>query len=272
MQTRLIIAGVSVASAGIGALFSWAITADYFERKANQEFEDESAQIFDVRVITVDDSVVAPQSEADSEISDLAQGFIPPEEPELDTVQDDQTSQTAEEINQEEASEPDPEDWGEIPQADPEETRTNLQKLIDQYTKDPEAIQEFTQFAGHSIEPDYTPPFIISQAKYAWDDEEGDNYSKIALTYYSSSRVVLDEDEEQVDDVNSLVGWRNLKSFGHESGDPNIIYIRNRRLMTDFEVEQVDDILPIHIRYGMSRDEFQANKAAGFIKFRPGDD
>lgn len=158
------------------------------------------------------------------------------------------------------------------------ETKRKLQDLISQYAADPEAGEYFTsptrKIAKHAEE---VPPFVISRDKYAWDDEEGDEYAKLMVTYYPRERLLLDEDEEPVDgkDVDVMVGWRNLAPsapWGAESGDPNVLFIRNRRLCIDYEVvKNEEDDPPIHVRYGMSKDVFEANKRAGHINFEDED-
>ena len=39
-----------------------------------------------------------------------------------------------------------------------------------------------------------------------------------------------------IDDINGTVGQDNMKRFGHGCDDPNVVFIRNEKLATDFEV------------------------------------
>jgi hypothetical protein len=156
---------------------------------------------------------------------------------------------------------------------EPEEvTRSNLQGLIDQYTANPDDVDTFAD-VGTRMENDNRPPYVISQKTYAgFDDEHGEDYEKITLTYFPRSRVLLDEDDEVIDDIANVVGWRNLSRFGDESGDDDTVFVRCPRLMTDYEVVKDEESpLPLHVKYGMPREEFEVSKAAGTLRLRDED-
>lgn len=163
----------------------------------------------------------------------------------------------------------------EYDEAKTEEIRENLQNLIDTYTDtgsaQDEATARFVESGAAEIVHSFTPPFVIPKETYAWD-EEGENYAKITITYYPKERLVLDDEEDKIEDVASMLGWKNLTRFGDGSGDPRIVFIRNRRMETDFEVVMDDfNPVPLHVQYNMGKEEFEAQKAAGFIRLRPED-
>lgn len=152
-----------------------------------------------------------------------------------------------------------------------EETRSNLQSIIDQYVKDPEEKKAFLQHNARAVQAEAEPPFVISHNQYAYDDE-GDDYTKITISWYPVDRVLLDDDEDPITDVAGTVGWQSLNRFGDDSGDPDTVFVRNRRMETDFEVVRENDKeLPLHVKYGMDREHFNVSKAAGLIKMRPED-
>lgn len=153
-----------------------------------------------------------------------------------------------------------------------EETRSNLQALIDEYTSSPEKQEEFVEHAMQAIEADRRPPFVIGKDEYAYG-EDGEHFDKVSILYYPNERVLLDDDDEPIADVNLIVGWKNLKSFGEDSGDPDVVFIRNPRMETDFEVirQEPDKALPLHVRYGMDASTFNSRKAAGLLRLRPED-
>lgn len=171
-----------------------------------------------------------------------------------------------------EVSEEDDEEEGIIPEGEtPEETRGKLQSLIDRYTADPETVEQFTEIGHKEIQGINHQPFVISRDQYAWD-EEGQAYDKETLTYYPKHRVLLDEDDEVIDDVRGVVGWPSLNRFGDESEDKDTVFVRNRKLNTDYEVVRDDDSpLPLHVKYGMPREEFETTKAAGLLRLREED-
>lgn len=76
-------------------------------------------------------------------------------------------------------------------------------------------------------------PYVISHDEYMENSYEHEQNS---LTYYAGDDILADEREQHIDEVESLVGVDNLKLFGHGSRDTNIVYVRNERVETDFEV------------------------------------
>lgn len=269
MHNKLIAAGAGLFS--FGALVGWAITGDHFERrmKSNQEVLNEVIRRKSEEINLLKQRELIDYVEQDV---DLTMAM-------LESRRDENQPELPFQEKAEDEAEPEPEEaeeedeWEEeYSEEKTEELRTNLQNLIDSYTANPNDVDTFVSRAGRVMKRDHTPPFVISREKYAWDEEEGDDYSKITLTYYPNERLLLDDDEDPVDDVNALVGWRSLSQFGGESGDPDVVFVRNRHLMTDFEVvRDEENPIPLHVKYGMSRAEFETNKAAGVIKFRPED-
>ena len=58
--------------------------------------------------------------------------------------------------------------------------------------------------------------------------------SAISLTYYSGNGVLVDDNEEQVDNVEELVGEGSLKHFGEYEDDS--VYVRNDERKCDYEI------------------------------------
>ena len=56
----------------------------------------------------------------------------------------------------------------------------------------------------------------------------------ISLTYYSGNGVLVDDNEEQVDNVEELVGEDSLKHFGEYEDDS--VYVRNDERKCDYEI------------------------------------
>lgn len=75
-------------------------------------------------------------------------------------------------------------------------------------------------------------PYVISID----DFHNTKNYfDKINLTYYSGDGVLVDDKEELVDDIQNLVG-DNLDKFGAQSEDPDVVFVRNEKMTSDFEI------------------------------------
>lgn len=266
MRNKLIAAGLGLV--GYGALVGWAVTADYYENKmrGNQRvlgdvINRQRRELDNARALLLDDSMIEENKHGndetilgDPEGADELVGGIDADD---DVVGDD--SESADESDED------------VDEAETEKVRAKLQSQINQYTSNEDGVNHLLEM-GRTFEDDNTPPFVITRAQYSWDEEEGDDYEKITLTYYPRDRILLDDEDDQIEDVANMVGWRNLARFGDESGDADVVFIRNRRLETDFEVvRDTENQVPAHIRYGLSREEFETGKASGMIRFRPGD-
>jgi hypothetical protein len=72
-------------------------------------------------------------------------------------------------------------------------------------------------------------PYVISP------EEFGDfyDYETISLTYYSDG-VLADDNDEEIDNVEEIVGSEALESFGEYEDDS--VYVRNDRLKCDYEI------------------------------------
>jgi hypothetical protein len=73
-------------------------------------------------------------------------------------------------------------------------------------------------------------PYIIHRDEY-YDNENDDRQS--TLTYYEGDNILCDSHDTPVYDVENVVGFLQ---FGHGSQDPNICYVRNERLMAEYEI------------------------------------
>lgn len=67
---------------------------------------------------------------------------------------------------------------------------------------------------------------------------EMEGYSEESLTYYAADDVLCNERDEVVDpaDRDRLIGEANLDRFGHGSGDPMIVFVRNDNLEIMYEI------------------------------------
>jgi hypothetical protein len=74
-------------------------------------------------------------------------------------------------------------------------------------------------------------PFVIHLDEYG----EG-GFDPAFYTFYDDDKILADEHDEVVDDVENLVGYENLEKFGHGSDNANVVMIRNVHLNLDIEV------------------------------------
>lgn len=74
-------------------------------------------------------------------------------------------------------------------------------------------------------EPYVIPVAVFFENEYEWTQE--------TLTYYQGDDIVSDQADQVVDPYRRVIGELQ---FGHGSGDPNVVYVRNPSLKREWEV------------------------------------
>lgn len=95
---------------------------------------------------------------------------------------------------------------------------------------------------GPEVAPDrwvtqYDPdkPYIISVQEFMEDHED---YDKLSITYYEGDDTLLDDAGQMINNVEETVREESLGKFGFGSGNPDMVYVRNEKFRTDFEVSR----------------------------------
>lgn len=83
-------------------------------------------------------------------------------------------------------------------------------------------------------EPDNKRPYVITPDDYG----ENRNYELVEFEYHSDGRLT-DDRGEIVEDIDNVIGYRNLEHIGEY--ETNVVHIRNDILEADYEILQVDD-------------------------------
>lgn len=104
--------------------------------------------------------------------------------------------------------------------------------------EDDDDIQEIEEESeaipvGNLFERNKNEPYVIPVAEFMNDSN---SFDKITITYFEEDDVLCDEREEVIPNVEGTVGNDALTKFGYMSDDEKIVYVRNERLKTDFEV------------------------------------
>ncbi len=73
------------------------------------------------------------------------------------------------------------------------------------------------------------PPYVIAPEEFG----ELDDYDTISLTYYAD-QILADDNDEIVEDIEDVVGFDSLNSFGEYEDDS--VFVRNDRLKCDYEI------------------------------------
>jgi hypothetical protein len=76
-------------------------------------------------------------------------------------------------------------------------------------------------------------PYILTKDEFMENDSE---YTQSTVTYFGGDKVLIDSREDMIEEIDMTVGLGNLERFGHGSGDPNVLYVRNDRLELEFEI------------------------------------
>jgi hypothetical protein len=107
---------------------------------------------------------------------------------------------------------------------DAEAVLTNVFRSADSELPSPEIVEEVAA-RSHRM------PYIISQDEFLANES---GYPQVTITYYEGDEVLADDRDEVIENPDVNIGMKNLR-FGHRSDDPNVVYIRNDKLKTEFE-------------------------------------
>lgn len=251
MRSKTILSGVSLFS--YGALVGWAVAGDYLENKYKSSSE-------------------AMQEVIERQAKRLAQKSVASEAPVNMSVffHGDEKAQTETESESEVGDEAGVETALEEEIDNSFDVRERLKAQIEQYVGSAKVYTD--EFDRQIVSEGFVagPPHLITKEQFAWEDGY-DHYHKETVIYYAPYRAAVDEDDEAIEDIDALLGWKNLDVIGGD--DLDVVYIRNDRIETDYEVVlEAEDPLPAHVQFAMSKEEFATRKASGDIRFRPEDE
>lgn len=99
-----------------------------------------------------------------------------------------------------------------------EQGYTNYSDMVDEK---PEEVKEEPM----SIDK----PYVITPEEFG----DLDDYETISLTYYAD-QILADDNDVIVDDIEDVVGFDSLNSFGEYEDDS--VFVRNNRLKCDYEI------------------------------------
>lgn len=76
-------------------------------------------------------------------------------------------------------------------------------------------------------------PYVITVDQFLDDNPA---HSKVTLNYYEGDDVLADESDRVVRSLNAVIGDEAVTKFGKFSNDPDVVYVRNEKMETDYEV------------------------------------
>jgi hypothetical protein len=81
-------------------------------------------------------------------------------------------------------------------------------------------------------------PYVIHKDEF----DQFDMYENVSYAWYPIDEVLMDtQDNSVITNVAGLVGAENLERFGHGSGDPNVVFVRNNELRLQIEIVREPD-------------------------------
>jgi hypothetical protein len=99
-----------------------------------------------------------------------------------------------------------------------EQGYTNYSDMVDEK---PEEVKEKPMIVDK--------PYVITPEEFG----DLDDYETISLTYYAD-QILADDNDVIVDDIEDVVGFDSLNSFGEYEDDS--VFVRNNRLKCDYEI------------------------------------
>lgn len=120
----------------------------------------------------------------------------------------------------------------------PDSAEDDLGEIVNEVAVKPTLAQVFSD--SGDTEWDYElefnardgePIYILHRDEF-FAEETG--WSQTTLTWYDGDDVLCDERNEPVRKHEEVIG-ENIR-FGHGSGDPNVVYIRNENIQAEYEV------------------------------------
>jgi len=127
--------------------------------------------------------------------------------------------------------------------------RTAYDKVIRQYDplSDAPRPPKEEEVIDFSKEEDYASeqvdevkadrPYVISADQFVENDQD---FEQITITYFSKDDVLADEDGEPIEDIDAVIGDASIGKFGTMGSPDNLVYVRNEKMMIDYEVIRED--------------------------------
>ena len=89
------------------------------------------------------------------------------------------------------------------------------------------------------ITENYPAPYLIGKKDF---DEGNQEFDKISLCWYENEAMTDAMTDSEIDDWKACVGDDFQFQFGRKSENKNVVYIRNERLATDYEIQKIDAV------------------------------
>ena len=238
-KVQLSVAGVALASAAFAA--GYFVADKRLETKYRQLLDEEIREFKDIYPKLTNLKPIVEVEEGEEPVTELSEEtyeestayYKQPLSDEAKKDVTDKTKEIAKDEEPEELPQPDPKVYDIHPYRGyaPLRDDTNPNIFIQ-----PHDGGVFNYLEEQKTRTEYDP-YVISEDEYI-NREKG--YETACLNYYALDDTMADENERMVDNVDFLIGEKNLKRFGHGSTNEDIVFIRNDGIGMEFEVERVN--------------------------------
>lgn len=97
---------------------------------------------------------------------------------------------------------------------------------------DGQPVEQF-DYAAEVAKREPEVPYVITHDEFM-ENENG--WTQQSLTYYNGDDVLTDDQDMPIPNIEEIVDSANLSKFGYGSRDKNVVYVRNEKIETDFEI------------------------------------
>lgn len=213
----ILLAGVALAAAGVGAFVAYKLTRKRLELQFEQELSEqiEASKEF-YRRVNKEGVFESPESAVQALVPEAA-----------DALRQYQGRERPVPYNK-------PDEIVEVPEPNlvvSEKVVTTTNVFVQAQENDPRDWDYNAELADRELNPGV--PYTISFEEF---NENEPGHEQTTLTYYSDDDTLVDAMDKPVDAVERFVGQDNLSRFGDGSGDKNVVYVRNEKADMDFEI------------------------------------
>lgn len=103
-------------------------------------------------------------------------------------------------------------------------------KITVEESEDSSDVDPETEFPQDD-EPEEDKPYVITAGQFA---REYPQFDKVTLEYYEYNGILVSEETDAIENIEETIGKDALKRIGEY--EPDVVYVRNERLETDYEV------------------------------------
>lgn len=151
---------------------------------------------------------------------------------------------TVEEVEAEETREEKPEKnstslvrKSEVSTRPPKDSLNKVEEEKEEESVETKDVGSLSDFAKEAKETERDDIYIMSEEEYTTTMQD-QGYENMILEYNPEDGTLVDEYDELILDIVGTVGDA-LNHIGYNSGDPNIVYVRNHQHQMDYEVIRI---------------------------------